>query len=279
MRRPPLAFTIGAALVGAVTLSAAIGPLLDVHPPDRKDVTHGLGAFGEPRPPSAEFPLGTDGFGRCVAARLLAGGRTSLVIGAGAALLALVLGTATGLLAGLGGEWTDALLMRLTDLALAFPFPLAVVAAGAALGRTASHTGAVLALLGLFGWTQTARAVRARAAALQKEAFVEAARAIGVTPARLLLRHLLPQVVPLALTLGTLSTAGMILAEAGLSYLGVGAPPPAPSWGRMLREGQSLVETAPWLIAAPGLVLVATVLGFNLLGRGLERAVHAGARR
>ena len=257
---------LGFALVGAVTLYALVGPALHAHDPVRKNVSAGLTALGEPRPPSRQYPLGTDVFGRCVAARVAAGARLSLGIGVAAALLALLVGTAIGMFAGFSGGAVDAVLMRATDLVLSFPFVLLVIALGAGLRGRASGVATVLLVLVIAGWTQSARVIRGRTRVVRELPFVEAARASGATTARILLRHVLPSLLPTALALGALSVATMILAEAGLSYLGLGSPPPAASWGRMLEEAQPYFSTAPWLIAGPGIALVVTVLGFHLLG-------------
>src|SRR5262249_9770246 len=155
-----------------------------------------------------------------------------------------------------------------------FPFVLLVIAVGASLRGGASGSAAVLAVLGLTGWTGTARVIRGRVLFERELDYVRAARAAGAGTLRLLLRHILPHLAGLALALATLSPATMILAEAGLAYLGLGAPPSAPSWGRMLREGQAYALAAPWLVAAPGLALLAVVLGFNLLGERLRAALE-----
>jgi peptide/nickel transport system permease protein len=272
----------GGALVLTIVAAAALAPALDGHDPDRKNLAAGTTELGEPLPPSVRFPLGTDGFGRCVAARLFAGARLSLGVGLGAAALALVIGTAVGLAAGFWGGWVDTVLMRLCDLFLALPFVLVVVALAAALrsagvGASGSTTAALL-VLGLFAWTGTARVIRARTVAVRELDYVQAARALGAGPLRIASRHVLPNVAGTAIVLAALSTATLILAEAALSYLGLGAPPPAASWGRMLREGQPYLAGAPWLVTAPGVALLLTVLGFHLLGAGLRDALAPDAR-
>src|SRR5215470_19373125 len=168
---------VGLALVALVTLGAALGPLLDRHPAVGKDVRHGLTELGAPLPPSAEWPLGTDMLGRCVAARLAAGAGVSLAVGVLAALVALLIGTAVGLAAGWAGRAVDAALMRLVDLLLAFPFLLLVLGATAMLRARGVGLGAVFVLLGLVAWTPVARVVRARVLVLRGADFVLAARA------------------------------------------------------------------------------------------------------
>jgi ABC-type dipeptide/oligopeptide/nickel transport system permease subunit len=266
-----LSLRLGLALVGGVILFAMVGPALDAHDPLRKNLPAGLTELGEPRPPSREYPLGTDHFGRCVTARVAAGARLSLGIGVGAAVLALLVGTLIGMIAGFAGGVIDGVLMRMTDLVLAFPFVLIVIALGAGLRGRASGAPLVLLVLVIAGWTQSARLIRGRTRVVRELPFVEAARASGATTARILFRHVLPQLLPTALALASLSVAALILAEAGLSYLGLGAPPPAASWGRMLEEAQPYLASAPWLAVAPGIALVATVLGFHLLGEGVRK--------
>lgn len=277
-RRPGL--VAGCVLVGAVVLAALVGPLVDRHAPDRKDVQAGLSELGEPLPPSADRPLGTDVLGRCVASRLLAGARLSLAAGAGATAIAVVLGLLVGLLAGTAGRAGDTLLMRGVDLVLAFPFlllaiALAAVFRGAAGGGAGAGDGVVpvVLVLGLVGWTGIARVVRGEVLALRSQPFVLAARSLGAGRARIVLRHLLANVAGPVIILATLLLAQMILAEATLSYLGLGAPPPVASWGRMLHEGQPYLRGAPWLVAAPGIAILVTALGLNLLGEGLRGAL------
>jgi ABC-type dipeptide/oligopeptide/nickel transport system permease subunit len=269
----------GGVLVMFVLGGALVAPLLDVHDPLRKNVSGGLSPLGAPKPPSAEFPLGTDVMGRCVSARLFAGARISLEVGIAATLLSLTIGTLVGLIAGYAGGMTDTLLMRLVDLILAFPFLLLVIALAAILRSTGAGIGVVLLVLGLVGWTTTARVIRGKVLSLRETDFVQAARAVGASRARIVLGHILPNVLGPALVLGTISVAQMILAESTLSYLGLGAPPPTPTWGRMLSEGQPFMRGAPWLITAPGVAILLTVLGFNLFGEGLRDAFDPKDKR
>jgi peptide/nickel transport system permease protein len=270
---------IGGLLLAAVAGFAIAGPALDRHPPERKDLQAGVSALGEPLPPSRAHPLGTDPLGRCVAARVAAGARLSLGLGLGAAVLALGLGLALGLLAGGAGGLCDGLVVWLSDLVLAFPVTLLAVALAASLRTRGAELGAVLLVLTGVGWTGIARVVRARARALLREPFIEAARAGGAGRARIMLTHLLPNLVGAAVALATLAAAGLVAAEASLSYLGLGPPPPAASWGRMLREAQPYLHTAPWLWAAPGAAVLVTVLGLGLCGETLRRAWDPRERR
>jgi peptide/nickel transport system permease protein len=269
---------VGAVLVGIVVVAALFAPWIAWHDPIQKHVAQGLTELGEPIGPSAEFPLGTDALGRCVASRLVYGARVSLVVGLLATLMATVVGTLVGLVAGYRGGWVDAALMRVVDLILAFPFLLFVIAL-AAVWRDAG-LGAVLLVLGAVSWTNVARVVRAKTLALRESEFVQGARALGAGGARVVLRHILPNVVGPVVVMATMSIAQMILAESTLAFLGFGAPPPTPTWGRMLSEGQSyLTGGAPWLALAPGAAVLLTVLGFNLLGDGLRDVLDPREKR
>jgi ABC-type dipeptide/oligopeptide/nickel transport system permease subunit len=263
---------VGAALVAAVVFGALLAPLLDAHRPTGKNVETGLTKVGAPLAPSGDFPMGTDMMGRCQASRLLSGARISLQVAVLATLIALVIGLMVGLTAGYLGGWVDTVLMRLIDLILAFPFLLLVIAVAATLRESGAGTGAVLLVLGLVGWTTMARVIRGKVLVLRESEMVLGARAVGAGPGRVVLRHILPNVIGPAVVVATVSVAQMILAESTLSYLGLGEPPPAATWGRMLSDGQPFMVSAPWLVIAPGLAILVTVVGFNLLGEGLRDA-------
>lgn len=264
---------IGLALVSLLAGVALIGPALDPHAGVIKDVARGTNDLGAPLSPSSEWLLGTDALGRCVTARLAEGAGTSLAVGAGATALALVLGLLVGLVAGYRGGAVDAVLMRGVDLFLAFPFLLLVIALAALLGDRGAGTPAVVAILAFVGWTPIARVVRAKVLALRAADFVAGARAAGASPLRIVARHLLPNVFGPVLVLAVTAVGNMILAESTLAYVGLGAPPPAASWGRMLAEGQPYMSGAPWLVIAPGAAIMVAVLAFNLLGEGLRAAL------
>jgi ABC-type dipeptide/oligopeptide/nickel transport system permease subunit len=265
---------VGLAMVLAVLAGGAAAPLLARHDPIAQDIDHGLTELGAPVGPGGEYPLGTDALGRSVWARVVHGARVSLAVGTAATLIALIVGVLIGLCAGFFGGLTDALLMRLVDLVLSFPFLLLVIALAALLrgAGIAGGTTTVFIVLGAVGWTTMARVVRGKVLSLREMEFVQSARAVGAGNLRILFRHILPNVIGPVTVLATLGVAQMILAESTLSYLGLGAPPPTPTWGRMLYEGQAYYRSAPWLILAPGLAVLATVLGFNLLGEGLRDA-------
>lgn len=272
---------VGAALVAVVLVFAAGAPWLAGADPLAQDFDRGLTELGAPTAPSADYALGTDSLGRSVWARLVHGARISLAVGAAATVLALTIGVLVGLIAGYFGGLTDALLMRLVDLMLSFPFLLFVIVL-AALFRSAgiaSGISTVFIVLGVVGWTTMARVVRGKVLSLREMEFVHSARAVGAGHLRILLRHILPNVVGPVIVLATIGVAQMILAESTLSYLGLGTPPPTPSWGRMLYEGQSYYRNAPHLILAPGIAVLITVLGFNLLGEGLRDALDPKDKR
>jgi len=269
---------LGLAFVFAIVAASLVAPLIESHPPTGKNTETGLSELGRPLPPSAEHPLGTDMLGRCVAARVAHGARTSLEIGIAAALLALAIGLALGMLAGYCGGWADALIMRLVDLVLAFPFLLLVIAVAAALGRGSTGTGTVIAVLGLVGWTGIARIVRGKVLVIREQEYISAAVSLGAGRARIIGRHVLPNLIGPVIVLASIFAAQMILAESTLAFLGLGAPPPEPTWGRMLSEAQPFIRGAPWLFAAPGLAILLTVVGFNLLGEGLRDALDPSDR-
>ena len=229
-------------------------------------------------PPSAAHPLGTDELGRDVLARLIQGGRISLAVGLAGALLAAAIGTAIGLVAGYLGGAVDALLMRLTDMVISLPLlPLLIVLAAVDLGKLGlpvqgEFAGVVriVILMALFGWTTTARLVRASVLSLRTREFVRAAQAMGAGPARILVRHILPNAAGPLIVATTLAIGNVILVESVLSFLGLGVQPPVASWGNMLTGAQELLFEAPRLALWPGVLIFLSVLAFNLLGDGLQ---------
>lgn len=264
------------ALAGGVLLVllvgiATVGPHL-VGDPIARDIDHGLSSMGAPLPPGHGALLGTDPLGRDVWARVVVGARSSLAIAGLATLLALVIGLAVGLAAGYAGGRVDTVLMRFVDLVLSFPFLLLAILLAALLREAdlASSTLPVILTLGAVTWTTLARVVRAKALALAQSDHVTAARAIGASPWRIITRHILPNVAGLVAAISLLSFAQNLLAEAALSYLGLGPPPPEASWGRMLYEGRPYYRTAPHLVIAPGLAIVIAVVAFHLAGEGLR---------
>ena len=235
-------------------------------------------------PPSLAHPLGTDDLGRDVLLRLLEGGRASLLVGLFAALGSAAIGTLVGLLAGYFGGRADALLMRLTDGLLALPLlPLLIVLAAidpAKLGLPETLVfsdfaglARIVIIVSLFGWTTVARLVRAEALRLREETFVLAARAQGAGSARIMTRHILPNLASPIIVATTLAAGNVILLEAVLSFLGLGIQPPTPSWGNLLTNAQELVWTAPSLAIWPGLLILVTVVALNIVVDGLREAL------
>lgn len=270
---------IGAALAIVLVAVAVAAPALSAKDPLASDVEHGLSPLGAPLPPSHAAVLGTDQLGRDVWARVVAGAQTSLSIAAAATLIALVIGLPIGLCAGYAGGSIDSALMRLVDLVLAFPVVLLAILLAALLRRSdlASSAAPVYLALGAVGWTPLARVIRGKVLMLADSDMITAARAIGAPPARIVLRHVLPNVAGVAVVMASLGFAQNLLSESVLSYLGLGAPPPAPTWGRMLYEGRVYYRTAPHLVVVPGLAILLAVVAFNLIGEGLRDALDQPA--
>jgi peptide/nickel transport system permease protein len=272
---------VGAVLVAALVAVAALAPVLSAKNPLASDVEHGLSELGAPLPPSSEAVLGTDQLGRDVWARVVAGAGTSLSIAALATLIALVLGLSIGLAAGYAGGAIDNALMRLVDLVLAFPFLLLAILLAALFREAdlASSNAPVFLTLGAVGWMTMARVIRGKTQVLAGSEMIMAARAIGASPSRIVVRHILPNVAGAVIVVTALGFAQNLLAESVLSYLGLGPPPPAPTWGRMLYEGRAYYRIAPHLVLVPGVAILLAVIGFNLLGEGLRDAADAKAQR
>mgnify|MGYP003578274660 FL=1 len=252
---------------------AAIGaPLVARYDPADVDLINQL------QPPSAEHWMGTDIQGRDVWARLVHGSRISLSVGLVSQGIALGLGLLLGLLAGYYGKWIDELVMRLADVTLAFPTLLLLIALVAALQPSLT---VVFLTIGLVGWAAMARLVRGQVLVLRELEYVQAMRALGARNGRIILRHVLPAVVAPVLIAATLGVAGAIMAEASLSFLGLGVQPPTPSWGAMIADGRDLSQLrgAPWTSLFPGIAIGLTVLGFNLLGDALRDAIDPRAAR
>jgi peptide/nickel transport system permease protein len=260
---------VGALMVASVVAAAVLAPWIAPH----DSVKAVADSLGEPFAPQAAYPLGTDELGRDELSRLLYGARVSLSVATVATALTLVFGLAVGLTAGYAGGLTDALLMRATDVVLAFPVLLLALALSALLQPGLI---AIFLVIGLVSWTGLARAVRGEVLSLRSRDFVTAARALGATGWRVLWRHILPNAWPTILVMTVLNTSNAVLLDAGLSYLGLGVPAPTPSWGRMLSDSQTYYRSAPWLMLFPGVAIVYTVLGFNLLAYGVLGL--AGAR-
>ncbi len=253
----------GLALIGCVTVIALIGPAIAPHDPIAQDLAARLNA------PSAGHILGQDSLGRDVLSRILVGARVSLAVGLIVVLVSSTVGSAVGAAVGLAGGWVDEVAMRVVDVLLAFPGILLAIALSAVLGPGLDHT--VLALC-VLGWVGYARLVRGQVLALREREFVQAAVALGASRTRIVMHHLLPNVLAPVLVQATFGMASAIVAEASLSFLGLGVVPPTPSWGSMIDDGRLYLEQAPHVAAFPGLAILITVLGLNFLGDGLRDA-------
>jgi peptide/nickel transport system permease protein len=220
--------------------------------------------------PSAAHWFGTDEIGRDVLSRVIYGARASLLAGVVSVSIALSLGVPIGLLAGYAGRWPDALISRMTDAMLATPFLILAIALAAFLGP--SLTNAMIAI-GISATPIFIRLTRAQVQSVKVEDYVEAARAVGNSHLRIAVRHILPNVIPPLIVQSTLAIAAAVIAEASLSFLGLGQQPPAPSWGSMLNTAKNYVENAPWMAVWPGVSIFLLVLSFNLLGDGLRDAL------
>ncbi|MFI7539501.1 ABC transporter permease [Streptosporangium sp. NPDC049376] len=257
---------VSVAVLVLLVLAAILAPLLAPHDPMRT-YAEGLTARGAPVPPGGEFPLGTDPNGRDVLSRLLYGARVSLTIGVVANGLATVVGVVAGVTAGYFGGLVDTVISRITDMVMSFPILLFCVALISVTGPSQRNVVLVIALV---YWTYLARVIRGMVLSLREREFVTATRTLGVSDTRIMVRHILPHLVPAIIVYATLGVASSILIESSLSFIGVGVPVPEASWGQMVDDGRRYYEVAPWLLFAPGLCLIATVLAFNLAGDWLR---------
>lgn len=263
MRRSRSKVVIGAVVVLGVGLCAVLAPRLAPLPPNAQDLHARL------RPPAWQeggtFPrlLGTDQLGRDVLSRIIFGARVSMLVGLMAVAISGTLGVALGLVSGYAGGWADIVIMRLADVQLAMPFILLAILIVAVIGAGLQN---VVIVLGVAGWMTYARIVRGSVLAVREKEFVEAARAIGAGSLRVIARHILPNVLSPVIVIATFNVANAIIAEAALSFLGLGVEPSIPTWGGMLAEGRTYLASAWWLATFPGLAIMVSVLGINLLG-------------
>jgi ABC-type dipeptide/oligopeptide/nickel transport system permease subunit len=261
---------LGLGAIALMVLLAILAPLVS-----RWDPT-GIALANQLQPPSATHWLGTDLQGRDVWARLVYGARISLSVGFLSQGISLSIGLSLGLIAGYYGKWVDEGVMRLADVTLAFPSLLLLIALAAAFEPSLTT---VLVTIGVVGWAGMARIVRGQVLVVRQLEYVQAARALGERDYRIITRHLLPNVIAPVVIAATLGVAGAIMAEAALSFLGLGVQPPTPSWGSMIADGRDLEQLrhAPWTSLSPGLAIGAAVLGFNLLGDALRDALDPRA--
>ena len=260
--RPAVA---GIVVLGILALLCAAAPLLSPYDPEKTAL---LLIY---EPPSAAHPFGTDGIGRDLATRILYGGRVSLSVGLLAVTVAISLGTLVGVVAGYYGRWVDGLLMRFVDMMYSFPRLFLLILFGVFFkGMTLP---VIVTVLGLLSWMSTSRLVRATFLSLKQREFVEAARSIGASDRRIIVRHLLPNSLAGFIVAATLGVAAAIIAESTLSFLGLGIQPPTPSWGNMLKDAPSEMEKAPWMAIFPGLSIFLAVVSINFIGDGLRDAL------
>jgi len=227
------------------------------------------------KPPSAQHWFGTDESGRDLLSRVIFGARASLLAGVVSISIALTLGVPVGLLAGYAGRWIDALISRITDAMLAIPFLILAIALAAFLGPSLHNA---MIAIGVTATPIFVRLTRGQVMAVKVEDYVEAARAVGNPPVRIAVKHILPNILPALIVQATISIATAIIAEASLSFLGLGQQPPAPSWGSMLNTAQRFLTNAPWMAVWPGLAIFLAVLSFNMLGDGLRDALDPRER-
>ena len=253
---------LGLVLAAAAVLAALAAPILAPHNPFIGDMTQGL------RPPGTPgHPLGTDQLGRDTLSRVLYGARVALFIGLCTVLVTAIVGGLLGLLAGFFGGWSGQVLMRLCDVQLSFPFILLALTINAIVGLGLRN---IIISLSAAGWVVYARVVRGEVLSVKQRDFVQAAAALGTSRARILIRHILPNVAPSIIIVASLQFSQFIVAEAAISFLGFGVQPPTPAWGSMLSESRDFLYVAWWLAAFPGAALALTALGVNLVGDWLR---------
>ncbi|RII27724.1 MAG: peptide ABC transporter permease [Geobacter sp.] len=255
---------VGGLVVLAMFALSILAPYITPYDPNTLDAYHVL------LPPSSDHWFGTDEVGRDVFTRMLFGARISLKVGFVAVGIATMIGTVVGLVAGYYGGWLDSLLMRFVDIMFCFPTFFLILAVIAILEPSIWY---IMLIIGLTGWMGVARLVRAEVLSLRERDYILAARVIGCSDPRIIFRHILPNAVGPVLVYATLGIAGAILTESSLSFLGIGVPPPTPSWGNILASGKEFLEFAWWLFLFPGLAIMVTVLSYYLVGEGIRDAM------
>lgn len=256
----------GMVVLGAIALLALCAPLLTPYDPITQDLSQFL------LPPSREHPLGTDHLGRDVWARLLYGARIDLMIGVGAVLTPFVAGTLLGSLAGYYGGRTDMAVTAAADLVMAFPYYVLIIALVFVLG---AGIASIFVAMALVAWVSYARIVRGEVISIKEREYVQAARAGGLSDARILLRHILPNAITQAIVYSMSDIVVIIVGVVTLSYLGLGVPPPTPEWGAMIAGGQTFITTHWYLATVPGIAVVLVGLGFSLIGDGIAELLKA----
>ncbi|MCD6290036.1 MAG: ABC transporter permease [Anaerolineae bacterium] len=269
----------GAFIVFVLVGVAVFAPYIAPHDP-AEQFDDGLTMQGLPVPStlphSTRFILGTDANGRDLFSRIVYGARVSLTVGVLANLVAVSIGTLLGAIAGYVQGWVGVVIMRFTEMMMAFPTLLLAIALVAILRPS---MWIIIFVIGAVYWTWIARVIYGQVLSLRTREFIEAARCVGAKESRIIMRHLLPHLVPTMIVWGSLGIATNVMLEASLSYLGIGVQPPTPSWGGMIQQGQEFYRSAPWLILYPGLAIMLTVFAFNLLGDGLRDALDPAQRK
>ena len=261
---------IGLIIIISLAFIALFAPFIAPHDPIEQNLDKRL------LTPCREYPMGTDDLGRCLLSRIIYGARVSLKLGVIVVGIITVIGVTLGLISGYYGGIVDEIIMRLVDVVLAFPGIILALAIAGALGPGLFN---VMLALAMVGWTGLARVVRGSVLSVKQKEFVESARALGCSDLHIMTRHILPNVMAPVIVLATLDMAFIILAAAGLSFLGLGAQPPTPEWGSMLNNGRAFMRTAPHLTTFPGLAIMVAVLAFNFLGDGLRDALDPRQQR
>ena len=260
---------VGLVVVTALVAVATLAPVLAPYDPSKQSLVE------KRTRPGGKYLLGADEFGRDILSRVIYGTRVALLVGALAVAVAVATGATIGAAAGFAGGWIDAVIMRGVEILLAFPYLLLAIAIVAALGPGAVNTTIAV---GIWGTPTVARMVRASVLALKETEYVRAAQALGAHGVMLVVRHIVPNILPTLVVYATLFMANAILVEAALSFLGLGVQPPTPSWGLMVSTGRDVLLVAPHVATMPGLAIVVTILGFNLLGDGLRDALDPRLR-
>lgn len=258
---------LGAGLLIVIVLSAIAAPLISPHDPAKQNVREKLAPPAWQSGGSWDHPLGTDQLGRDMLSRILYGGRVSLLVALFATIAASILGIVLGVLAGYFGGYTDAVIMRIVDVQMAFPSILLALAVMVMLGPSFRN---LIIVLAVSSWVFFSRVIRADVLVIRHREFVTAGEAIGATNGRLIVRYIFPNLVGVITVVATLTIARVVISEASLSFLGLGIQPPTSSWGLMLSEGRQYLSVAWWITTFPGIVLMATVIGVNLLGDALR---------
>ncbi len=261
---------VGLIIIISLVFIAIFAPFIAPHDPIEQNLEKRL------LPPCREYQMGTDDLGRCLLSRIIYGARVSLQLGVIVVGIITVIGVTLGLISGYYGGIVDEIIMRLVDVVLAFPGIILALAVAGALGPGLFN---VMLALAMVGWTGLARVVRGSVLSVKEKEFVESARALGCSDLHIMTRHILPNVMAPVIVLATLDMAFIILAAAGLSFLGLGAQPPTPEWGSMLNNGRAFMRTAPHLTTFPGLAIMVAVLAFNFLGDGLRDALDPRQQR